>query len=146
EVSSDGVNFFRFPSASLTQDTAQISSVMGENYMIARLLNNLAGKYICGYGTPFALLEIANIAGLNINNITHVRIIDVVGSINGNTRFDASNRKINDPYPTPFPVGGFDLDAVAVLHQAWPATVNHVTQQNITLYPNPAKDILTVKS
>src|SRR5690606_10864157 len=107
---------------------------VGENYMNARLLNNLAGKYVGGYGTPFDLQEMANISGLDINNITHVRIIDVVGSINGNTRFDASNRKINDPYPTPFPVGGFDLDAVAVLHQTWPANVTNLTRRNIAIY------------
>src|SRR5690606_10126887 len=55
EVSSDGVHYTRFPATSLTQDTFQHSSIAGSMYMNARLLNNLAGKYIANWGTPFDL-------------------------------------------------------------------------------------------
>jgi len=34
------------------------------------------------YGTPFDLEEMIGIIGLNVDSITHVKVIDVVGSIN----------------------------------------------------------------
>jgi hypothetical protein len=33
---------------------------------------------------------------------------------------DSHGHQINDPWPTPFPTGGFDLDAVGVIHQKQP--------------------------
>lgn len=146
EVSSDGVHFFRFPAASLIQDTNQLSSVVNLNYVNARLLNNLAGKYISGYGTPFDLQELAGTTGLDVNRITHVRVIDVIGSINGHTCYDASGHKINDPFPTNFPTGGFDLDAVGVINQlntSGIATTNQSLALNV--YPNPATEQVTVQ-
>lgn len=58
---------------------------------------------------------------LDVNAITQVRLIDVVGSINpayGST--DALGNLINDPWSTPFATGGFDLDAVGVRYAAVP--------------------------
>lgn len=146
EVSSDGINFFRFPAASLTQDTVQLSSVAGLNYMNARKLNNLAGKYISNFGTPFDLQELAGITGLDVNNITHVRIVDVVGAINEHANYDAANRIINDPYPTAFPIGGFDLDAVAVLHQNIGASIYAPESPAVTVFPNPATNFVNIIS
>jgi len=146
EVSSDGVNFHRFPASSLTQTTSQISSVAGQDYMNARLLNNLAGKYISNYGTPFDLQDLAGINTLDINHITHVRIVDVVGSIGEHSSYDTAGNKINDPYPTNFPIGGFDLDAVGVIHQTATSVGNNPTHQAVTVYPNPASDYIVVKS
>jgi hypothetical protein len=145
EVSSDGVNFFRFPASSLLQDTAQLSSTAGENYMNAREVNNLAGKYISNYGTPFDLEELTGIAGLDVNHITHVRLIDVIGSIDAHSSYDAANHVINDPYPTQFPTGGFDLDAVGVIHQG-PATLTELDKPSVAVYPNPATDFIQVAS
>jgi len=137
EVSSDGVNYFRFPANSLTPDTSQVSNT---TYMDARYLHNLAGKYVEGYGTPFDLEELSGIPGLDINNITHVRVIDVIGSIGEHASFDSADRKVNDPYPTPFPSCGFDLDAVGVIHLKTTA-VNAVAYNiGITVYPNPTTD------
>lgn len=144
EVSSDGIQFFRFPSTSLTQTTQQISSVMGQNYMNARLLHNLAGKYVSNYGTPFDLQELANTPGLDISHITHVRVVDVVGSVLEYASYDASGNKINDPYPTSFPTGGFDLDAVAVLHQAYPTSLSPISEPIAKIFPNPAQDQLKI--
>jgi len=144
EVSSDGANFFRFPSVSLTQSTSQLSSITGANYMNARQLNNLAGKYVSNYGTPFDLQELSGLPGLDINHVTHVRIVDVIGSINGYTSFDASGNKINDPYPTAFPTGGFDLDAVAAMHQVWTAPVTSLQKPFTAVYPNPSTDFVAV--
>ena len=116
EVSSDGVNFFRFPATSNTQITTQIGPF--DNTGDATKINNLAGKYRAQYGTPFDLQELIGLVGLDINNITHIKIIDVVGSINPLfATYDINNNPINDPFPTGFASGGFDLDAVGVIHQ-----------------------------
>ena len=78
EVSSDGVNFTRFPATCNIQDTLQSDNF---TYSDARFVHNLAGKYKVQYGTPFDLEELKDISGLDINNITHMRLVDVVGSI-----------------------------------------------------------------
>jgi hypothetical protein len=144
EVSSDGMNFYRFPARSLTQDTAQLATT---DYMDARNLNNLAGKYVANYGTPFDLQELSGIAGLDINNVTHVRVIDVVGSINGHASKDSAGYTVNDPYPTTFPSGGFDLDAVGAIHEVGNNSVA-VTTNNISVkvYPNPATDKVIISA
>jgi hypothetical protein len=126
EVSSDGMNFRRFPSISLTQTDGQIGPL---GTLDTTYIHNLAGKFIRGYGTPFDLAELAGMDDLNINAITHVRIIDVVGSINPlYGRFDSQGNLINDPWFTNFDpeeidysTGGFDLDAVAILSIPEPA-------------------------
>lgn len=137
EVSSDGEHFFRFPSHSLTDTTIQVSSF---GYTDPTKINNLAGKYQAGYGTPFDLNDIPNNALLNKNSITHVKIIDCVGSINSiyATR-DSNNNKINEPWPTPFGSSGFDLDAVGVINQNTIIGVNEMRnlENRISVYPNP---------
>ena len=137
EVSSDGVNYFRFPARSLTQTMQQLSSIAGQDYSNARNIHNLAGKYTSGNGTPFDLAELAGKPGLNINSVTHVRIIDVIGSVGAHASFDDSGSKINDPYPTLFPTGGFDLDAVAVLNTALSVEENAATDSEPSIFPNP---------
>ncbi len=120
EVSSNGVDFFRFPSVSLTQTGRQIDSFEG---MDPTNIHNLAGRDPLGWGTPFDLSDLAEVAAahpttLNLNAITHVRIIDVVGSIDpAYASYDSLGNIINDPWPTPFGTGGFDLDAVAVRYR-----------------------------
>lgn len=145
EVSSDGRNFFRFPATSFTPDTFQIP-VAGV-YMNARYLNNLAGKYIGGYGTPFDLNELKNISGLDINNITHVRLVDVIGSVGAHATYDKDGRKVNDPYPSQIPTGGFDLDAVGAINMQgrFPTDVNTaLLHPTVSVFPNPITDILFV--
>lgn len=141
EVSSDGINFFRFPATSLTDTMTQVGTF---GTLDATKINNLAGKYRMNYGTPFDLHELDSIAGLDISNITHIRITDVVGSIgNSFATTDKDGRKINDPWPTPFPQGGFDLDAIGVIHQQ-PQGVIQPEQPLITVFPNPASDHITI--
>lgn len=128
EVSSDGINFTRFPATSNQQSTVQIGpfDTSGD----PTKLNNLAGKYIGGYGVPFDLQELSGVTGLNINAVTHIKIIDVVGSIqNQYATFDKNNNKINDPWATPFASSGFDLDAVGVINQV-PVSVIEQTALN----------------
>ena len=104
----------------------------------------MAGKYRGDYGTPFDLDDITDDALLNKQAITHVKIIDVVGCIQNDycTR-DYYHRKINDPWPTPFGSGGFDLDAVGVLHQQT-VGINEVDLFQIRVFPNPATDVLNI--
>ena len=78
QVSSDGVHYFGFPTNSQTQNSSQIGTFGTPQ---AAYLNNLAGKYDGAYGTPFDISEIPNDPLLNKNSITHIKIIDVVGSI-----------------------------------------------------------------
>lgn len=137
EVSSDGSNFFRFSATSHLQDTAQIPMTGVDCSQI----NNLAGKYVFGYGTPFDLEELKNETGLDVGHITHVRVIDVVGSVGEQfATQDASGIKINDPYPTLFASGGFDLDAVGVINRANASAIDEFSVSGIlfTVNPNPA--------
>ena len=137
EVSSDGINFFRFESSSLSQINSQIM-----NEVNATDIQNLAGKYRAQFGTPFDLEEMTSIINLDINNITHVKIIDAIGSINEPyASYDSQGNIINDPFPTPFETGGFDLDAVGVIH-------SFVGIQELTsafkVFPNPASNQATI--
>lgn len=146
EVSSDGVHFVRFPATSNTQDTLQISN---GGSVDATKIDNLAGKYRAGWGTPFDLEQLADSTNLDINNITHVRLVDVVGSINPQygTR-DQYGQIINDPYPTPFYSSGFDLTGVAILNGWTPGTGidNHDVAQKIQAYPNPTTGVVRINA
>jgi hypothetical protein len=145
EVSSDGVNYVRFPAASYTQDTAQLLPAAPPSYINARQINNLAGKYIGGWGTPFDLSELAGTPGLDVNAITHIRIVDVIGSIGAQGSRDASGRKINDPFPSPFPSSGFDLDAVGAINMAPAGVGNSASLAGISVFPNPAGHQVEIK-
>lgn len=141
EVSSDGIHFFRFPAISNTDTTIQTD---GFGLTDASKLHNLAGKYRAEYGTPFDLSDLTNDALLNKQAITHVKVIDVVGSIqNQYCSRDANNHKINDPWPTGWGNGGFDLDAVGVIHQQT-VGIDELELTNVSVYPNPATNVLYV--
>lgn len=117
DVSTNGVDFFRFPSVSLTQTSTQVG---GFGALDATNLYNLAGKYRANFGTPFDLTELAGISPLlNVNDVRYVRITDVIGTINPlYASLDSLGNIVNDPYSTPFASSGFDLDAVGVLHMS----------------------------
>jgi hypothetical protein len=130
EVSSNGVDFIRFPAVSLTPEatgpygTVEISNIY-----------NLAGKHPNGTGTPFDLQEIVNdtmvVSGLvDVNDIRYVRIVDIPG---GGDFYDeatanidpasgpfwdfySSNHPIYDAWPT-YGSGGLDLEAIGVLNE-----------------------------
>ena len=139
EVSSDGQRFVRFPATSLTQTARQLSGNVDATY-----INNLAGKYRSGYGTPFDLAELADSTGIDINNITHVRVVDVIGSINPlYATYDAFGHMVNDPWPTNSYSSGFDLDGVAVLHSTSEG-IDDVAEKAMSVYPNPATDYITI--
>jgi len=113
-VSSDGRHFVEFDCASLTP-----GPVGAFERLDTTRIGSLAGKYRAGFGTPFDLAVLRNkpqvLSGqVQLNRITQVRIIDVVGD--GSQR-DSFGHPLYDPWPTR-QSAGFDLDAVAVLHQA----------------------------
>ena len=141
EVSSDGMNFTRFESVSETPTTTQLDNF---SFSDCRYIHNLAGKYRVYYGTPFDLEDVSGINGLDINNITHVKIIDVIGSVTTNTgSYDSQGNIINDPYPTPFESGGFDLDAIGVIHSENLELTESIKPYRI--FPNPVHNTLNVK-
>lgn len=116
EVSSDGLHFFRFPAVSNSDTLTQIGTFGAVNPVH---LYNFAGKYRANYGVGFDLSELLPLADstLDLNAIRFVRVIDVVGALEGaQVSRDSRGHKINDPYPTPFATGGFDLDAVGVFN------------------------------
>lgn len=115
EVSSDGSNFFRFSTISFTPSpVGAFGSVDPTN------IDGFAGKYRGGYGTAFDLELMKDIAGLDINNVGYIRIVDVLG--NGTELDDfpteyGPRNPIYDPYKT-VQSAGFDLDAIGVLNYA----------------------------
>jgi len=144
EVSSDGVNYFRFPAVSNTDPTVQTG---GFAYTDPQLLHNLAGAALFGYGTPFDLEELSGTAGLDTDKITHVRIIDAIGSIDtAYASKDKNGNAVNDPWKTAFGSCGFDLEAVGVLHENSITGVISSTKKaaTISIYPNPAADVVNV--
>jgi hypothetical protein len=142
EVSSNGLDFARFPAVSLTPAR---TGAYGTTDMSN--IHNLAGKHPNGYktctGTPFDLEELVNhpdvLGGkIDLDAIRYVRIVDVPGDgsflddavqhVEPNTgprwRHYAENHPIYDQWPT-WGSGGFDLEAVGVLHeQQYVADVN----------------------
>ncbi len=119
EVSTDNATFVRFPSRSLT------AAPEVELYAYWTLdptdVYNLAGKHanrggMC-MGTPFDLAELAAdpavIDGaVDLFDIRYVRIVDIPGS---GDFVDSWGDPIYDAWRTAG-TGGFDLDAVGVLH------------------------------
>ncbi|MEZ5196245.1 MAG: T9SS type A sorting domain-containing protein [Bacteroidales bacterium] len=144
EVSSNGVNFFRFDAVSLTSTDVQVGSF---GLLNATELHNLAGKYRIEYGTPFDLDELPEDADLNKESITHIRIVDVVGSIDNDfASYDSQGNKVNDPWPTAFESSGFDLDAVGVIHEGSQSVDYRNAHNRIRVYPNPANEVLYILS
>lgn len=139
EVSSDGINYVRFPSHSETQTNDAIGSF---GSLEPTHLYNLAGKYKVGYGTPFDLEELKDSAGLDVNKITHIKLIDVVGSLEKHGTTDAYGNKINDPFPTAFNSGGFDLNAVGVIHQH--SLGLSIEKLDFKVYPNPSQGTINI--
>ncbi|MCK9329713.1 MAG: T9SS type A sorting domain-containing protein [Candidatus Cloacimonetes bacterium] len=146
EVSSDGTNFVRFPAVSLTQCDTQVGNA---GPVDPRDIHNLAGKYRAGYGTPFDLEELSDSLNIDINNITNVRVIDVVGSILPEyASSDIYGNIINDPFPTPFASSGFDLDGIGVFYMNTTniseGSINKTSIQLHSAYPNPFNPTTTL--
>jgi len=137
EVSSNGADFVRFAAVSTVDISFQQPSFSTIN---AKHIHNLAGKYILPFGTPFDLEELKDSIKIDVNNITHVRVTDVGGSILPEwASRDVFGRAINDPWPTPFPSAGFDFDAVGVIYQQDGSGIAASCQNGLSVFPNPAR-------
>ena len=144
EVSSDGVNFFRFPAVTYVQTETQLGNA---GSIVPAQLHNCASKYGAFYGTPFDLDEVEDNELLDKNRVTHVRIVDVVGNIDPEyATKDSEGHIVNDPWPTAFASSGFDLDAVGVIHDIAHNDVPENAEESIAVYPNPVRDRLMVKA
>ena len=149
EVSSDGENFFRFPAISMVQTETQIG---GMGCIDPQQIHNFASKYEAKYGTPFELDDIPDNPLLDKNNITHVRVVDVIGNIDpAYCTYDSQGHPVNDPWPTQFASCGMDLDAVGVIHDIEhfpnpPQGIEENDDMTISVYPNPAHDKLFVNA
>jgi len=144
EVSSNGIDYHRFNAISLTQNNVQIETF---GLIDATHINNLAGKYRGQYGVPFELSELETIQGLDLSNIISIRITDVVGNIDaGYASYDSEGGIINDPWPTPFESGGFDLDGVGVINnQNNTSVVEIVRNTSGIIFPVPANNNFKIK-
>ena len=116
EVSSNGIDFVRFDNISLTA-----APVGAFGNIDTTNIFGYAGKYRGGFGTPFDLQDLADKVAsnpsLNINYISHIRIIDINGdgSSADSLAPPAGPNSIYDPSPS-FGSAGFDLDAVAAMY------------------------------
>nr|WP_322625557.1 T9SS type A sorting domain-containing protein [uncultured Flavobacterium sp.] len=141
EASSDGVNFFRFPCHSQTQTDTQIDTFGTPR---PQYLNNFAGKYSGEYGTPFDINDLPDTPLLDKSSITHIKVIDVVGSINtAYGTYDSYRNIVNDSFPTPFISSGFDLSGVGVIHQK-ALDIDKIEKLLFSVYPNPVTDALII--
>lgn len=143
EVSSNGIDFVRFPAVSLTPETPQISTF---GTIDATHIHNFAGKYRVFYGTPFDLYDLKDSGLVNISAITHIRIIDVGGCIlPGFQSFDSQGHIINDPWPTPFNTCGIDLDAVGLIHINVQAIPDNLQTVPVRVFPNPVQHAVLIE-
>jgi len=117
EVSSNGVDFARFPSVSLTAE-----AVGAYGSIDPRKVFNLAGKHVNAYGdswgTPFDLAQLADdplvLGGqVDLEAITHIRLVDVPG--NGDFLDNLGNPIFDAWYTTGS--GGADIEALGAIGQ-----------------------------
>ncbi len=127
EVSSNGVDFARFPVISKTPEPvaaystispADVAGFAGVQPVLANVQNNNLSPFdpLLAGGDAFDLSDLSNhplvLAGkVNLNAIRQVRLIDVIGD---GRDTDRNGRPIFDP--TGDGVNGADIDAIAVIH------------------------------
>lgn len=136
EVSTDGVRFVRFPAQSTADTAVQYTNNAA---MDPTQYHNMAGKHQAPYGTPFDLEELTDSNGINPDSIHFIRLVDVVGIVDSAfASRDINGRIINDPWPTPFGTGGFDLDAVGIMGEVTNG-IGDSYAQKILFVPNPVR-------
>ena len=146
EVSSDGVNFARFPSQYGNTGTPGVAVPL--RFQDATNIYNLVGKHINAggesWGTPFDLSQLAAdplVTGgqVNLGAIKYVRIVDIPGS---GAFLDSAGHPIYDSWVT-VGSGGVDLEAIGVLHQQRPYELWARAKFNLAAgdpLPSPAGD------
>ncbi len=120
DVGSNGTDYARFEVVALNPGpVASFGSLDPTDYL------GLAGRHAVPLGTGFDLADLAadplvQSGAVDLLDIRYVRLTDVIGD--GST-VDALGRSIFDPYATPFFTGGFDVDAIGVIHVPEPALI-----------------------
>jgi hypothetical protein len=137
EVSSNGIDFARFPSISL--NTTRVSTA--GTFQLYDMTNvcNLAGKHASNMATPFDLEDLSTdslVMGgtVNLANIKYVRLVDVVGnpeSSGAAGALDSLGNRILDNWTT-YDSGGFDISIVGGLPQAV-GVLNAVPEPSVAL-------------
>ncbi|MEM1211163.1 MAG: PEP-CTERM sorting domain-containing protein [Planctomycetota bacterium] len=129
EVSTNGVDFARFPTTSLTTVpdpigapiiSTDLDAFFGRDFALipSAGVDGFAGVDVTNEGTPFDLETLATdplvVSGdLDLTEVNFVRLIDVPGD----GRFtDSSGNPIFDSFDPGNVSGGFDLDAVGVIN------------------------------
>jgi hypothetical protein len=108
EVSTNGIDFVRFPNLSLNTAPVQGSGAFA-GYDMSNVWN-LAGKHAQGFGTPFNLDDLLTNAlvlsgQVDLNNIQYIKLVDIPG--NGAFK-DSFGNSILDNWLTTGS-GGFDF-------------------------------------
>ena len=116
EVSTDGVNFAKFPTRALNNDpVSSYGTVNPLKYF------GMAGNTLGQVGVHFDLSDLANDplvlnGAVDLDSIVYVRISDIIGD---GSILDSFLNPIYDPYPLYGDTCGFDLDAVEVVNHAY---------------------------
>ena len=137
EVSSNGIDFARFPSISF--NTTRVSTAGTFQLYDMTNVYNLAGKHSPGLATPFDfddLLTDSMVLGgtVNLANIKYVRLVDVVGNPESSGTagaLDSLGNRILDNWTT-YDSGGFDISIVGGLPQAV-GILNAVPEPSVAL-------------
>ena len=121
EVSTNGIDFARFPSVS-TNTTTVTGSQPFAGFDMSNVYN-LAGKHAGGFGTPFDLDDLVNDAAVvggavDLSNIQYVKLFDIPGS---GDYLDSLGNGIIDNWLSAAPTGGFDFrlpvgQGIGVIH------------------------------
>ncbi len=140
EVSSDGVNFLRFPNFYLGNAKVPDLTEDPSGDMFPSQIYNLASKYEDGYGHGFDLEELkyayeyalrdgsafspeylehilTYFLLVDLDDIEYVRIVDIYGD---GSCLDSAGNPIFDPTGPNYSAPGFDLKGVGVLNEAVP--------------------------
>ena len=121
EVSSNNIDFARFPNVSLTPSAVSQYGAFDPTNVF-----NLAGKHANNegesWGTPFDLDDLVGhplvIAGtLDLNAVHYVRIVDIPGNGSFHDTATPATHPIYDPWQT-IGSGGFDVEAVGAISVA----------------------------
>ncbi|KAF0095634.1 MAG: cell surface protein [Puniceicoccaceae bacterium 5H] len=145
EVSTNGTDFARFPSISLTE-----SPVGGYGTIDPTGVYNLVGKHVNAYnnsfGTPFDLDDLLDdtlvLDGVvDLNEINYVRIVDIPGD---GTFLDSEGNPIYDAWHT-FGSGGVDFEALGVINQvpepaAYASLLGALSLLGVTFYRRRARN------
>ena len=113
EVSSDGKNFFRFP-AQATATEEKATQTTSHYY-------NLAGKYSYKYGVGFDLDEIEDNDLLDKNNIRFVRVVDVLGGKDEDSKGNIIYEYDENVY---LHSSGFDIAGVGIINGGKPYVIS----------------------